>query len=84
MPLLLFNVYVSDLAANQHGTSLPSFADDMSMYCSHSTPEEACQVVSRAISMKRSRNESRQNRFNDYVLHSLRLCLCLLVDQLNL
>ena len=50
---LLFNVFVSDLAAiaNQHGTSLPSFADDMSMYCSCSTPEEACQVVSRAMSI---------------------------------
>ena len=42
---------MSDLAAiaDQHGTSLPSFADDTSMYCSRSTPEEACPVVSRAM-----------------------------------
>ena len=50
---LLFKAYVSDLAAiaNQHayGTSLPW--DDMSMYCSSSTPEEACQVVPRMMSI---------------------------------
>ena len=44
---------VSDLAAiaNQDGTSLPLFVDDMSMFCSCSTLEEACRVVSRAMSI---------------------------------
>ena len=43
---------MSDLAAiaNQHGPSLPSFADD-NMYCSRNPSEEACQVVSRAMSI---------------------------------
>ena len=48
---LLFNIYVSDLAgiANRCETSLPSFADDMTLYCSRRTPQEACRVVSAAM-----------------------------------
>ena len=50
---LLYNIYVSDLAAiaSQCKTLLPSFADDMTMYCSHGTPPEACHVVSSAMSV---------------------------------
>ena len=49
---LLFNAYVVDLAtiAKLHRISLPLFAD-MSMQCFRSTPEEACQAVSRAMSI---------------------------------
>ena len=44
---------MSDLAtfANQCETSLPSFVDDMTMYCSRRTPQEACHVVSSAMSV---------------------------------
>ena len=87
-------MYMSDLAAiniaNQHGTSLPSFADDMSMYCSCSTPDEACQVVSRAISILNEAISSRGLAMKHdkafqwlYVLHSPRPCLCLQVALLN-
>ena len=73
---LLFNVYVSDLAAiaNQHGTSLPSFADDMSMYCSRSTPEEACQVVSHAMSILNEAISSRGLAMNHDKAVSMIIC----------
>ena len=50
---LLNNTYVSDLAAiaNQCKTSLPSFAYVMTMYCSGRTPQEACHIVSSAMSV---------------------------------
>ena len=49
---LLFNLYVADLAkiADQFQTSLPSFADDLTLYCSRSTLAKACQDVSNALS----------------------------------
>ena len=73
---LLCNVYVSDLAAiaDQHGTSLPSFADDMSMYCSRSTPEEACQVVSRAMSILNESISSRGFAMNHDKTVSMIIC----------
>ena len=51
--LLLYNKDVSDLAAiaNQCETSLSSFADDITMYCSCRTPQEACHVVSSTMTV---------------------------------
>ena len=48
---LLFNIYVAGLPsiAEQHNASLPSFADDMSLYCSRKTEEEACRDASQAL-----------------------------------
>ena len=44
---LLYNLYVSGLAdiAQQFGTSLPSFADDMTMFCSSKIWHETCSTV---------------------------------------
>ena len=49
---LLFNLYVADLAklAHQRGASLPSFADDLTLYVSHHLPEVACHQISNALS----------------------------------
>ena len=48
---LPFNIYVAGLpsVAEQHNASLPSFADDMSLYCSRKTEEEACRDASQAL-----------------------------------
>ena len=48
---LLFNIYVAGLPsiAEQHNASLSSFADDMSLYCSRKTEEEACRDASQAL-----------------------------------
>ena len=48
---LLFNIYVAGLPsiAEQHNASLPSFADDMSLYCSRKTEENACRDASQAL-----------------------------------
>ena len=45
---LLFNVYVSDLEklAKSGGASMPSFADDFTLYCAKKSPHEAGRVVS--------------------------------------
>ena len=47
---LLFNIYVVDLPslAREHGAKMPSFADDMTLYCSH-TSALACSTVSAAL-----------------------------------
>ena len=44
---LLFNLYVSDLArlADERGASLPSFADDFTLYASCKDPVDACDTV---------------------------------------
>ena len=48
---LLFNIYVADLPslAREHGAKMPSFADDMTLYCSHTSPALACSSVSAAL-----------------------------------
>ena len=45
---LLFNVYVSDLekVAKSGGASMPSFADDFTLYCVRKSPHEAGRAVS--------------------------------------
>ena len=45
---LLFNVYVSDLKklAKSGGASMPSFADDFTLYCAKKSPHEAGRAVS--------------------------------------
>ena len=49
---LLFNLYVIDLAvlARERGASLPSFANDFTLYASRATPLAACEVVSDVLS----------------------------------
>ena len=49
---LLFNLYLADLAklAHQCGAALPSFADDLTLYVSHHSPEVACRQISNALS----------------------------------
>ena len=48
---LLFNTYVADLPtiAEENGSLLPSFADDMTLYCSNSSAVEACNTVSATL-----------------------------------
>ena len=48
---LLFNVYVSDLEklAKSGGASMPSFADDFTLYCAKKSPHEAGRAVSDAL-----------------------------------
>ena len=48
---LLFNIYVADLPslAREHGAKMPSFADDMTLYCSHTSAALACSTVSAAL-----------------------------------
>ena len=48
---LLFNLYVSDLArlADERGASLPSFADDFTLYASCKDPVDACDTVSNVL-----------------------------------
>ena len=48
---LLFNIYVADLPslARKHGAKMPSFADDMTLYCSHMSAALACSTVSAAL-----------------------------------
>ena len=50
---LLFNLYVADLPeiAQENRVALPSFADDMSLYCSRTTELEACKDASSALSV---------------------------------
>ena len=50
---LLFNLYVADLheIAQENRVALPSFADDMSLYCSRTTELEACKDASSALSV---------------------------------
>ena len=49
--LLLFNIYVEDLPslAREHGANTPSFADDMTLQCSHTSAALACSTVSAAL-----------------------------------
>ncbi len=48
---LLFNLYVSDLPtiAEKWNTSLPSFADDMTLYCSRQSATVACEDTTTAL-----------------------------------
>ena len=48
---LLFNIYVANLPslAREHGAKMPSFADDMTLYCSHTSAALACSSVSAAL-----------------------------------
>ena len=48
---LLFNRYVFDLArlADERGASLPSFADDFTLYASCKDPVDACDTVSNVL-----------------------------------
>ena len=48
---LLFNLYVSDLArlADERGASLPSFADDFTLYASCKDRVDACDTVSNVL-----------------------------------
>ena len=48
---LLFNIYVADLGniAQEGGTSLPSFADDFTLYASRLTADAACRAVSNVL-----------------------------------
>ena len=48
---LLFNLYFSDLArlADERGASLPSFADDFTLYASCKDPVDACDTVSNVL-----------------------------------
>ena len=48
---LLFNIYVADLPslAREHGAKMPSFAEDMTLYCSHTSAALACSTVSTAL-----------------------------------
>ena len=48
---LLFNIYVADLPslAREHGAKMPSFADDMTLYCSHTSAALAYSTVSAAL-----------------------------------
>ena len=48
---LLFNVYVSDLEklAKSGGASMPSFADDFTLYCAKKSPHEAGRAASDTI-----------------------------------
>lgn len=50
---LLFNMYVADLAelVHDHGASLPSFADDFTLYTSNTSPSVACDSITRALSL---------------------------------
>ena len=48
---LLFNIYVADLPSltREHGAKMPSFADDMTLYCSYTSAALACSTVSAAL-----------------------------------
>lgn len=49
---LLFNIYTADLPATAEksdDTRLPSFADDLTLYCSRADPVKACQSVSTSL-----------------------------------
>ena len=48
---LLFHIYVADSPsiAREHGAKMPSFADDMTLYCSHTSAALACSTVSAAL-----------------------------------
>ena len=47
---LLFNIYVADLPslAKEHGAKMPSFAHDMTLYCSHTSAA----LTSRALALR--------------------------------
>ena len=48
---LLFNVYVADLhpMASRYNVSVPSFAEDMTLYCSRTSLKSACSDFSTAL-----------------------------------
>ena len=48
---LLFNIYVADvhILARKEKVSLPSFADDFTLFCSDSSPEDACNTAGVAL-----------------------------------
>ena len=58
---LLFNLYVSDLGriAKKLKASLPSFADDFTLYASRATPAAACRVISEALTKLKDALEDR-------------------------
>ena len=72
---LLFNLYVADLPeiAQENRVALPSFADDMSLYCSRTTELEACKDASSAFSVLHQAIQdigleinAEKNHFNDH------------------
>ena len=48
---LLFNLYIADLSALilSHNATLPSFADNLTLYCPHLSSNTACHIVSSAL-----------------------------------
>ena len=58
---LLFNLYVSDVGriAKKLKASLPSFADDFTLYASRATPVAACRVVSETLTELKDALEDR-------------------------
>ena len=58
---LLFNLYVSDVGriAKKLKASLPSFADDFTLYASRTTPVAACRVVSETLTELKDALEDR-------------------------
>ena len=48
---MLFNIYVAEFSpfVREHGAKMPSFADDMTLYCSHTSAALACSTVSAAL-----------------------------------
>ena len=50
---LLFYMYVPELAAlvHDHGPSLPSFAEDFTIYTSNTSPSVACDSITHALSL---------------------------------
>ena len=58
---LLFNLYMSDVGriAKKLKASLPSFADDFTLYASRATPVAACRVVSETLTELKDALEDR-------------------------
>ena len=48
---VLFNIFATDLPSlvREHGAKMPSFADDMTLYCSHTSAALACSTVSTSL-----------------------------------
>ena len=63
---LLFNIYVADLhpMTSRYNVSLPSFADDMSLYCSRTSLKSACSDVSTALTTISTELDSRVLKIN--------------------
>ena len=74
---LLFNIHVADLhpMASWYNVSLPSFADDMSLYCSRTSLNGACSDVSTALTTISTELDRRGLKINCEKTSAMLICL---------